>query len=106
MRHKDGCWRILESTASPISGRDGSSAWLVIVNRDITDRKRVEELVAHNAFPDGLTGLPNRLLFIDRLRQAMMRTRRGRHDHVAVLLADVDEFKIVNDTLVTQPATN
>lgn len=99
MRHKDGSWRILESTANLISGPEENSGRLVIVNRDITDRKRVEELVAHNAFHDGLTGLPNRLLFIDRLRQAMMRARRSKHDRLAVLLVDVDEFKVVNDSL-------
>jgi len=99
MRHKDGTWRILESTANPITGSDGNSGSLVIVNRDITDRKRVEELVAHNAFHDGLTGLPNRLLFNDRLRQAMMRARRSKHERLAVLLVDVDEFKVVNDSL-------
>jgi len=99
IRHKDGSWRILESTASPIAGSEGNSSSLVIVNRDITDRKRVEELVAHNAFHDGLTGLPNRLLFIDRVRQAMVRARRSKHDHLAVVLVDVDEFKVVNDSL-------
>lgn len=99
MRHKDGSWRILESTANPIIGSDGNAGSLVIVNRDITDRKRVEELVAHNAFHDGLTGLPNRLLFNDRLRQAMMRARRSKRESLAVLLVDVDEFKVVNDSL-------
>ena len=99
MRHKDGSWRILESTANPIPGSEGNSGSLVIVNRDITDRKRVEELIAHNAFHDGLTQLPNRLLFNDRLRQAMMRARRSKHEHMAVLLVDVDEFKVVNDSL-------
>src|SRR5258708_482440 len=99
MRHKDGTWRTLESTASPIAGPGGDAGRLVIVNRDITDRKRMENLVSHNAFHDGLTGLPNRLLFIDRLRQAMMHARRRRDDHVAVVLVDIDEFKIVNDSL-------
>jgi diguanylate cyclase (GGDEF)-like protein/PAS domain S-box-containing protein len=99
MRHKDGSWRILESTANPIAGSDGNAGSLVIVNRDITDRKRVEELVAHNAFHDGLTGLPNRLLFNDRLRQAMMRARRSKRENLAVLLVDMDEFKVVNDSL-------
>ena len=98
MRHKDGSWRILESTASPISD-DSDAGSLVIVNRDITDRKRAEELVAHNAFHDGLTGLPNRLLFVDRLRQVMMRQRRRKYEGVAVLLVDIDEFKVVNDSL-------
>ena len=98
MRHKDGNWRILESTASPIPGATDGGC-LVIVNRDISDRKRAEELVAHNAFHDGLTGLPNRLLFIDRLRQAMVRHRRRKNAGLAVLLVDVDEFKVINDSL-------
>ncbi len=99
MRHKDGTWRTLESTASPITGPDGDAERLVIVNRDITDRKRMEDLVAHNAFHDGLTGLPNRLLFMDRLRQAMMHARRRKDNHMAVVLVDIDEFKVVNDSL-------
>ncbi|HEX7893303.1 MAG TPA: EAL domain-containing protein [Terriglobales bacterium] len=98
MQHRDGSWRILESTASPIEGPEGEEDRLVVVNRDITDRKRAEDLLAHNAFHDGLTGLPNRFLFIDRLRQAM-RTRMRRDARIAVLLVDVDEFKVVNDSL-------
>src|SRR6202043_2149772 len=71
VRHKDGSWRTLESTASPIRNAKGQIDKLVIVNRDITERKRAEELLAHNAFHDGLTNLPNRALFLDRLQQAL-----------------------------------
>src|SRR5947209_418040 len=54
MRHKDGSWRIVESTASPIEETVGRSR-LVIVNRDITERKRAEEMLEHSALFDGLT---------------------------------------------------
>ncbi len=62
------------------------------------ERKRVEVELAHQALHDGLTGLPNRALFLDRLAQAL--TRLGRHSAaVAVLFCDLDRFKVVNDSL-------
>ena len=99
VRHKDGSWRTLESTASPIRNEKGQTDKLVIVNRDITDRKRAEEMLAHNAFHDGLTNLPNRALFLDRLQQALTLSKRHPNYKFAVLLIDVDEFKIINDSL-------
>jgi PAS domain S-box-containing protein len=99
MRHKDGSWRILESTASPIQNAEGDVERLVIVNRDITERKRAEEMLAHNSFHDGLTDLPNRSLFVDRLQHAVTRARRHSDYKFAVLFVDIDEFKVVNDSL-------
>src|ERR1700678_1895578 len=99
VRHKDGSWRTLESTASPILNATGKADKLVIVNRDITERKRAEEMLAHNAFHDGLTNLPNRALFLDRLQHALTLSKRHPNYKFAVLLIDVDEFKIVNDSL-------
>jgi PAS domain S-box-containing protein len=99
VRHKDGTWRTLESTASPIRNEKGQTDKLVIVNRDITERKRAEEMLAHNAFHDGLTNLPNRALFLDRLQQALSLSKRHPNYKFAVLLIDVDEFKIINDSL-------
>jgi PAS domain S-box-containing protein len=99
IRHKDGSWRTLESTASPIRNAKGQTDKLVIVNRDITERKQAEEQLAHNAFHDGLTNLPNRALFLDRLQHALTLSKRHANYKFAVLLIDVDEFKIINDSL-------
>jgi len=99
MRHKDGSWRVLESTANTIGSKAGETEKLVIVNRDITDRKRAEEALAHRALHDGLTELPNRELFLDRLHHAMLRARRHFDYKFAVLFVDIDEFKVVNDSL-------
>ncbi len=99
IRHKDGTWRTLESTANAIRNAKGQTDKLVIVNRDITERKRAEELLAHNAFHDGLTNLPNRALFLDRLQHALTLSKRHSNYKFAVLLIDVDEFKIINDSL-------
>jgi len=99
MRHKDGTWRILESTASAIRNPKGEIEQLVVVNRDITERKRAEEALAHNAFYDGLTNLPNRALFLSRLQHALDMAKRHTTYKFAVLFIDLDEFKVVNDSL-------
>jgi len=99
IRHKDGSWRVLESTASAIRGPNGESEGLVVVNRDITDRKRAEDLLVHNAFHDGLTDLPNRALFLDRLGRAIALARRHADFKFAVLFIDIDGFKVFNDSL-------
>jgi diguanylate cyclase (GGDEF)-like protein/PAS domain S-box-containing protein len=65
---------------------------------DITERKRQEALIAHHAYHDLLTGLPNRALFEDRLAQSLAAARRGAK-RLAVLFLDLDRFKFVNDTL-------
>ena len=64
---------------------------------DISERKRAEEQVRHQAEHDALTGLPNRILFLDRLHQALATWRR-QHDRCAVMFLDLDRFKTINDT--------
>ncbi len=99
IRHKDGSWRFLESTSSAIRSLKGENDGLVIVNRDITERKRAEERLAHQSFHDGLTDLPNRALFLDRLQRAITVSRRHSDFKFAVLFIDIDEFKVFNDSL-------
>jgi diguanylate cyclase (GGDEF)-like protein/PAS domain S-box-containing protein len=100
IKHKDGSWRILESIASTIRDERGDVTKLVIVNRDITERKRVEQQLEHNLFHDAMTGLPNRRRFLDRLQQLFSGARReGRH--YALLLVNVDHLKVFNQNLGT-----
>jgi diguanylate cyclase (GGDEF)-like protein/PAS domain S-box-containing protein len=99
VRHKDGTWRILESVATPIPNKDGQTEKLVIVNRDITERKRAEEIIAHNALYDGLTDLPNRALFLDRVRHVLVLSNRHISYKFAVLFIDFDDFKVFNESL-------
>jgi diguanylate cyclase (GGDEF)-like protein len=83
--------RILEVERSSMPG-----GGFVSTSTDITERKRAEARMLHLAQHDPLTGLPNRLLFHDRLRQAMARCRRER-SLLAVVLVDLDRFKAIND---------
>lgn len=99
IRHKDGTWRILESTASAVKDSAGKAQGLVIVNRDISERKRAEDLLAHNALHDALTNLPNRALFLDRVRHTLTLSQRHPSYKFAVLFIDIDQFKVFNDSL-------
>jgi len=89
----------LESEASLISGPDDTVSQVVMVSRDITERKEIEAYVLHQSYHDALTGLPNRLLLEDRMKQATAHMRRQQHVSVAVLFIDLDRFKQINDTL-------
>jgi diguanylate cyclase (GGDEF)-like protein/PAS domain S-box-containing protein len=99
VRARNGEWRWLLSRGR-VTEREanGRATRLIGTNVDITERKRIEEAVHSAAQSDPLTGLSNRLLFDDRLRVALTRSRRSGSD-LAVLYLDLDRFKQVNDTL-------
>jgi diguanylate cyclase (GGDEF)-like protein/PAS domain S-box-containing protein len=81
--------------------RDGETnpLHLIFQIQDITDRKRDQEQLLHDAFHDALTGLPNRALFMDHVKMAIQRSRRSGDRLFAALFLDLDRFKIINDSL-------
>ncbi|HEX5709409.1 MAG TPA: EAL domain-containing protein, partial [Pyrinomonadaceae bacterium] len=81
------------------AGSRKSSARMVFQVQDITERKRSEEQLLHDAFHDPLTKLPNRALFIDHVKLTIARAKRRPGHLFAVLFLDLDRFKIVNDSL-------
>jgi diguanylate cyclase (GGDEF)-like protein len=84
--------------AGPLLDDEGRPRGAIGVCLDITERKRVEEQVRSLAYRDSLTGLPNRLLFHDRLSMAVASAHRHQRG-VAVLFLDLDRFKVINDSL-------
>lgn len=88
----------LHTRIVPEHDRMGGVSGLLLVSRDLTARKRVEDLLAERALRDPLTGLANRVLLTDRLDQALMRLERS-PGALAVLFLDLDHFKVVNDSL-------
>jgi diguanylate cyclase (GGDEF)-like protein/PAS domain S-box-containing protein len=96
---KDGSVVWVREEAMLLKNEAGEPLYWQGVFYNITDRKALEAQLEHWAFHDHLTDLPNRQLFMDRLRQALDRTRRRKGQKVAVLFIDLDEFKIINDSL-------
>ncbi|MBI3899398.1 MAG: EAL domain-containing protein [Gammaproteobacteria bacterium] len=95
---KDGKRIYVSLTISPIKDAVGTIRGASVIARDITDRKRVEERIRYLAQHDTLTGLPNRILFRDRIGQAIAHAQRNQR-MVAVLFLDLDGFKHINDSL-------
>lgn len=90
--------RFLHSRLVPEFDENGEVASVLVFSRDLTDRKRVEDALAEQAVRDPLTGLPNRVLLVNRINEALA-AMDGSGDRLAVLFLDLDRFKIVNDSL-------
>ena len=97
LRRKDGVTVQLESVFNNLL-EDPNIAGVVVTARDVTERRRLEAELSHQAFHDSLTGLANRALFADRVSHALDRGVR-RRNLFAVLFVDLDDFKTVNDSL-------
>ena len=92
-----GMTHVFMTVKLPLARDDGSIYALCGISTDITERKDIEEHMQHMAQYDGLTHLPNRALFNDRLQQGMVSAQRNR-TKLALMFIDLDKFKPVNDT--------
>ena len=90
--------RWLLSGSSLVHDESVKSSYFIFQFQDITDKKRAEEQLVYDALHDALTGLPNRVLFLDRLQTAFRRAKRHFDNHFAVFYLDFDRFKLVNDS--------
>jgi diguanylate cyclase (GGDEF)-like protein/PAS domain S-box-containing protein len=96
--HADGRTSIVEQIITTLRGPRGEIIHFVTVQEDITARKESERRIEHLAHHDALTGLANRVVFQDSLARALEQARRGGR-MLALLLLDLDRFKLVNDSL-------
>lgn len=97
-RRKDGSIYVEDMSITPVKNEDGVIEHFIAIKRDITDKKVYERKLDHLAHHDHLTGLPNRLLFSDRLTQSIAQAHR-KDKRMAVMFLDLDRFKYINDTL-------
>ena len=97
-KNLNGMDRYIFFNAAPIRNGKGDLLAVIETLEDITERKRYEEQLEYQANHDGLTNLPNRNLLTDRIRQALLMSRRN-HYEVAVFFVDLDNFKFINDSL-------
>ncbi|VAW83590.1 diguanylate cyclase/phosphodiesterase (GGDEF & EAL domains) with PAS/PAC sensor(s) [hydrothermal vent metagenome] len=96
--HKSGKSIAFESAASPLTDKKDEIIGAVLIAHDVSDARRIAKLMKHQAMHDSLTGLPNRALLFDRLKQTLLRAPWNKKC-VALMFLDLDRFKVVNDTL-------
>ena len=99
IQHSNGTYRWMLSRGMAVIGSDKAALRLAGSQTDITLRKQAETKLLHDAFHDSLTELPNRALFIDRLKHVIERSKRDNSNIYAVIFLDLDRFKDVNDSL-------
>ena len=97
MRHRDGGLRQFEILHTNLLD-DEHVRGIVLNARDISERKAFEQQLSHQAFHDPVTNLPNRALFVERVRHAIGRARREQ-GRLGVMFLDIDDFKTINDSL-------
>ena len=88
----------IEASAAPISDENQNQTGTVLVFHDVSQARRMAQQMTYQATHDALTGLPNRTLLMDRLKQTISRAPWNKK-HIAVMFLDLDRFKLVNDTL-------
>ena len=91
--------RVVSWNSTVLHDPAGAICGMASIGADVTERRRAEKRLLHDALHDALTGLPNRALFMDRLRTALARLKRRPTHSFAALFLDVDRFKVVNDSL-------
>ena len=97
--HPDGAMRVLRVSASPFPGGPGQPSGSLAMVDDVTDARQAHAALRHQELYDPLTGLPNRALLLDRLQHALAaQGGAASAGPTAVLLADLDQFKLVNDS--------
>jgi len=99
VRRQDGTYRWMLSRGLAVLDSNRFVYRMTGSLTDVTDQKQAEKLLLHNAFHDALTGLPNRALFMDRLKHALAEVKKGEGYSFGVLFLDLDRFKVVNDSL-------
>ncbi len=99
IRKKSGEMLWVLISGAPIINEKGELTGTLGMFMDISERKRIEEQLLHDAFHDGLTGLANRALFMDHLHKTIERCKSRHSNHYAVLFLDFDRFKVINDSL-------
>ncbi len=97
VRTNNGRYIYVETKINGILNESGSIQTFVLVMRDVMERKKSEQTIYHLAYHDTLTDLPNRRLFMDRLRKELQQAKRFQAD-IAVLFLDIDRFKYINDS--------
>jgi diguanylate cyclase (GGDEF)-like protein/PAS domain S-box-containing protein len=91
--------RVVSWNSTVLHDPAGAVCGMASIGADVTERRRAETRLLHNALHDSLTSLPNRVLFMDRLRTAMARLKRRPAQIFSVLFLDLDRFKVINDSL-------
>ncbi len=99
IRADGAAWRWISADVQPSKEADGRLRNVIVVGRDVTERRETEAALLHRSQHDDLTGLANRAQLMKRLHDCIGPFIRGRQHHCAVIFFDIDRFKVINDSL-------